>query len=85
MNLLNWPLMNILIEDAEKLEYLTSSNHWSKKPENGKIFQTTEAAVVVAKQQQIGKFNIVAYMSTTEQFINMSKGRGAGNVEDSAV
>ena len=70
--------MNILIEDAEKLEYLTSDNHWTKKASEGKSFGATEAAFQVAKKEPIGKFNIVFYISQTEQFINMDHGRGKG-------
>ena len=70
--------MNILIEDAEKLEYLTSENHWSKKASEGKNFGATAAAFDVAKKEPIGKFNIVFYISQTKQFINMDHGRGLG-------
>ncbi len=84
-NLLNCPLMNILIEDAEKLEYLTSNNQWTKKPAEGKDFGATTAALAVAKQEPIGKFNIVAYISKTKQLINMNKGRGKSVASASAV
>jgi len=73
--------MNILIEDAEKLEYLTSDNHWTKKASEGKNFKATEAAFAVAKKEPIGRFNIVFYISQTKQFINMEHGRGKGPAE----
>src|ERR1017187_6986797 len=80
-NVLTSPFMNILIEDAEKLEYLTSDNHWSKKASEGKNFGATEVAFDVAKKEPIGKFNIVFYIPQTKQFINMDHGRGRGLVE----
>ena len=77
--------MNILIEDAEKLEYLTSDNRWTKKASEGKNFGATEAAFEVAKKEPIGKFNIVFYIPQTKQFINMDHGRGRGLAEASLV
>lgn len=77
--------MNILIEDAEKLEYLTSSNHWTKIPAEAKIFRNTAEAVAVGKQQHMGKFNVVAYVSTTHQFVNFGKGCGRRIPEGSAA
>jgi hypothetical protein len=71
-------LMNILIEDAETLEYLTGDSKWSKKAAEGKNFGATEAAFDVAKKEPIGKFNIVFYIPQTKQFINMDHGRGRG-------
>ena len=84
-NVLTSPFMNILIEDAEKLEYLTSDNHWTKKASEGKNFGATEAAFAVAKKEPIGKFNIVFYIAQTQQFINMDHGRGKGPAEASPV
>ena len=75
--------MNILIEDAEKLEYLTSNNQWTKNAAEGKSFGATEAAFQVAKKEPIGRFNIVFYIAQTEQFINLDHGRGKGLVETS--
>jgi hypothetical protein len=77
--------MNILIEDAEKLEYLTTDNHWTKKASEGKNFGATEAAFAVAKNEPIGKFNIVFFIPQTKQFINMDHGRGKGLAEASPV
>ncbi len=74
-------LMNILIEDAETLEYLTGDNKWTKKASEGKNFGATEAAFDVAKKEPIGKFNIVFYIPQTKQFINMDHGRGKGLAE----
>ncbi len=72
------PLMNILIENADSLEYLTSTDQWSKNAAEGKHFQATADAYAVAKKQPIGKFNIVCYIPATGQFINMDHGRGQG-------
>ena len=80
-SVLNWPVMNILIEDAEKLEYLTSSNQWTKIAAEGRDFGATAAAFAVAKQEPMGQFNIVAYFSLTKQIINMDHGRGKGAAE----
>jgi len=77
--------MNILIEDAEKLVYLTSDNRWTKKASEGKNFGATGAAFEVAKKEPIGKFNIVFYIPQTKQFINMDHGRGRGLAEASLV
>ena len=68
--------MNILIENAERLEYLTENNSWSKKPTEGKNFGAVRTAVAVAKKEAIGKFNIVWYSHATKQFINMDHGHG---------
>jgi len=73
--------MNILIEDAETLEYLTSDNKWTKKAAEGKNFGATEVAFSAAKKELIGKFNIVFYIPQTKQFVNMDHGRGRGPAE----
>ena len=70
-NVLASLLMNILIEDAEKLEYLTSENQWTKNAAEGKSFGATEAAFEAAKKEPIGRFNIVFYIAQTKQFINL--------------
>lgn len=70
--------MNILIENAETLEFLASEGHWTKTPGEGANFPTTRAACAAAKKEQIGKFNIVRYFPATEQFINMDHGTGKG-------
>jgi len=73
-----WPSMNILIEDAEKLEYLTGDSQWTKNAAEGKNFGATEAAFQVAKKEPIGKFNIVFYIPQTRQFVNLDRGHGKG-------
>jgi hypothetical protein len=70
--------MTILIEDAEKLEYLTSNSQWTKNAAEGKNFGATGSAFAVAKKELIGKFNIVGYTAETRQFINMNHGKGKG-------
>jgi hypothetical protein len=77
--------MNTLIEDAMKLEYLTSNSQWTKDAAVGKDFGATTAALEVAKQEPIGKFNIVGYFPATKQLFNMVGGRGKGIPETSAV
>ena len=77
--------MNILIEDAETLEYLTGDNKWTKKVSEGKTFKVAEAAYQVAKKEPIGRFNIVFYIPQTEQFINLNHGRGKGPAEAGPV
>jgi hypothetical protein len=73
-----YPSMNILIENAENLEYLTSDNFWTKNAADGKRFEKTGSAFDVAKKEPIGRFNIVAYIPGTKQFINLDHGRGKG-------
>jgi len=84
-HLLRWRSMNIMIENADSLEYLTVDNHWSKIAAEGKHFPRTGAAFDVAKKEAIGKFNIVGYVSETRQFINLNHGRGRGLPEVSAA
>jgi hypothetical protein len=76
--------MNILIENAETLEYLNGTGQWTKKAAEGKNFGATEAAFQVAKKEPIGKFNIVFYIAQTKQFINLDHGKGKGLAEPGA-
>jgi len=77
--------MNILIENNETLEYLTSKGDWTKNPLKGQIFPSTEPAFRAAKAESIGKFNIVGYIPMTNQFVNLEHGRGKGSPEGSAA
>jgi hypothetical protein len=77
--------MNILIEDAEKLEYLTSSSLWTKNPAEGKDFGAKATAFAVAKQEPMDKFNIVGHFSMTKQLFNLDHGRGKGLPEAAPV
>ena len=77
-NLVSYPFMTILIEDAETLEYLTDTGRWTKNAAEGKSFGETRAAFEIAKKEPIRKFNIVGYAAKTRQFINMDHGRGKG-------
>lgn len=70
--------MTILIEDAEKLEYLTTTGQWTKDAAAGKNFHATEAAFEAAKQEPVGKFNIVFYIAQSRQIVNLDHGRGKG-------
>jgi hypothetical protein len=84
-NVVSCRLMNILIEDAESLEYLTSGSQWTKNVAKAKDFGTTRAALAIAKKEPIGKFNIVRFILETNQFINLDHGRGKGTAEVAAV
>jgi hypothetical protein len=77
--------MNILIENEESLEYFTGDNQWTKNASLGKCFKTTGVAFDTAKKESIGKFNIVAYIPKTKQFVNLDHGRGNGVGEAGAV
>jgi hypothetical protein len=70
--------MNILIENADSLEYLTGDSTWTKLVTAGKHFSRTGTAFDAAKKAAIGKFNIVGYITETKQFINLNHGRGRG-------
>ncbi|HXB59921.1 MAG TPA: hypothetical protein VNU95_10160 [Candidatus Acidoferrales bacterium] len=70
--------MNILIENNDTLEYLTSAGQWTKNPLGGKCYPATKTAFRAAKQEAIGKFNIVCYIPETKQFVNLDHGRGSG-------
>jgi hypothetical protein len=70
--------MNIMIENPESLEYLTTDNVWNKNPVAGKSFSKTGTAFETAKKESIGRFNIVGYIPETRQFINLNHGRGRG-------
>ena len=73
--------MNILIEDADNLEYLTGDSRWTKIAADGKRFPQTGTAFDAAKKEAIGKFNIVGYITETRQLINLNHGRGRGLAE----
>jgi hypothetical protein len=70
--------MNILIEDADSLEYFTITSIWSKNILDAKRFANTATAFATAKKEAIGKFNIVGYIMETKQFVNLNHGRGKG-------
>ena len=78
MEPLSLHLMNILIENDDTLEYLSAKGGWTKNPAVGKTFLTTSVAVRAAKQEAMGKFNIVCHIPLTNQLINLEHGRGAG-------
>ena len=77
--------MNTLIEDATKLEYLTSNRQWTKNADAGKNFEKTATALAVAEQEPIDKFNVVGYFPANKQIINLVCGRGRGIAKTSAV
>jgi hypothetical protein len=72
--------MNILIENNETQEYFTPAGEWTKNPCDGKRYGKTEEAFLAAKQEAIGKFTIVGHFPTTNQFLNLDRGRGKGVV-----
>jgi len=77
--------MNILIEDADSLEFLTSHGTWTKKASDGRHFGNTVMAFDAAKKEAVGKFNIVCHIPATNQFINMNHGKGKGGTEATEV
>ena len=68
--------MDILIEDAEQLRYLNAKGQWTKNPGEGSSFLSTKAAYATAKNELIGKFNIVRFIALNGQLINLDCGRG---------
>jgi len=70
--------MNILIEDAESLKFFIGEGLWSTIATEGKRYAGTALAFKAAKQEPVGKFNIVGYVTETRQFINLDHGRGKG-------
>lgn len=84
-NLLRWPFMKILIEDAETLQYLTSTGHWTKTIAKGRTFATTQAAFDEARKEPIRKFNVVLCVPQSDQLINLNHGRGKGPAEPAPV
>jgi hypothetical protein len=73
--------MNIFIEDADSQKFFTSAGLWSKTVTEGKPFAGTALAFKAAKQEAVGKFNIVGYVAETKQLINLDSGRGKGAME----
>lgn len=70
--------MNILVENADSLEYLTDAGQWTKDPRGGKRFPASAVAYQFAKREVIGKFNIVGHIPASNQFVNLDHGRGKG-------
>jgi hypothetical protein len=77
--------MNILIENSDTKEYLTSAGLWNKNPEAGKVFGTSRLAARAAKQEPVGKFNIVLHIPATNQFVNLDHGRGRDPLSSTTV
>ena len=73
--------MNIIIEDAESQKFFTGEGLWSKMATEGKRYAGTALAFKAAKQEPVGKFNIVGYIGETKQLINLDHGRGKGAAE----
>jgi hypothetical protein len=76
--------MNILIENPESAEFFTGEGQWSKDIADALTFRGTVHALRAAKQESIGRFNIVGYFADTRQFINLNHGRGKGAGEAAA-
>jgi hypothetical protein len=70
--------MHIIIENNDTLEYLMPSGKWSKNPREGKPFSATAVAFRAARQEAIGKFNIVFHIPQSNQLVNLDHGRGVG-------
>jgi hypothetical protein len=73
--------MNIIIEDAESQKFFKGEGLWTENIAEGKRFAGTILALKAAKQEPVGKFNIVGYIGETKQFINLDHGRGRGAAE----
>ncbi len=76
--------MNIMIEDIDTQKFFIGDGLWSKTALDGKLFSGTAAAFKAAKQEPIGKFNIVGYVPETRQCINLDHGKGKGVAETAA-
>ncbi len=72
--------MNIIIEDAEALKFFSGEGHWTPNAAEGKCYARTKLALQAAKQEPVGKFNVVGYILATGQFINLDQGHGKGAV-----
>jgi len=70
--------VNIIIEDAESLKFFTVEGLWAKNAADGRCYAGTKLAFKAAKQEPIGKFNIVGYIPSTRQFVNLDHGNGKG-------
>ena len=70
--------MKILIEDAESLKYFTAEGQWASNASEAQCYKGSSLAMQAAKQAQIGKFNIVAFVTGTKQLINLNHGHGKG-------
>jgi hypothetical protein len=70
--------MNILIENAESLEFFAGEGAWIKNAAESRRFPGTSQATKAGKLEPIGRFNIVGYIPETKQFINLNHGRGKG-------
>ena len=75
--------MNILIENTDTHEFLNAQSGWTKDPLEGKLFKNRRLAFVAARQEPIGKFNVVLHFPQTHQFVNLDHGRGKGETVES--
>ncbi|MGA2243554.1 MAG: hypothetical protein ABSH48_01040 [Verrucomicrobiota bacterium] len=67
-----------MIEDVESLKFFTVEGQWAKNAADGKGYSATRLAFKAAKQEPIGRFNIVGYIPSTRQFVNLDHGHGKG-------
>lgn len=75
-----WP-MNILIEDAETQKFLLGEGRWTQNVAEGRRYPRTALAFQAAKQEAVGKFNIIGHIPSTGQMVNLNHGRGKGGPE----
>ena len=73
--------MNIIIENAESLEFFVGEGRWTQNVAEGRRYAGTALAFKAAKLEPVGRFNIVGYIGETKQFINLDHGRGKGVAE----
>ena len=76
--------MNIIIENPESMEFFAGDGRWSKKAAEGRLYGGTILAFRAAKQEPVGRFNIVGYFPDSRQFVNLDHGRGKGASEVAA-
>jgi hypothetical protein len=68
--------MNIHIENAETLEYLTSSGSWTRNVKKAEAFKSSTLAKKTGSLAAIGKFNVVGAFNNSPQLTNLDVGCG---------
>jgi hypothetical protein len=68
-NLAKFRFMNILINDAKKLEDLRGNHRWTKRVAGGKDFRATGDALAAAKKRWVGSTSSAASQKRTSSSI----------------
>jgi len=84
-NVVTSEFMNILIEDAETLQYLTSNSQWTKNASKAKTSGPPKRPFRLRKKNRSAGLTSFFTSPKTRQFINMDHGRGKGLAEASPV